>query len=59
MDHIFLYVVDIILILGVVYGCCSKINHRYDLDNNTEVYIPLKNNEISYEEVDIEALYNN
>ena len=61
MDYIYLYVVDAFLIFGVIYGCCSKINHQYDIDidNDAKVYIPLKNeNNLSYEEIDIEALYN-
>lgn len=55
MNLPFLIIVDSLILFGLLYACCSKINHKYD---EPEVHIPLKNNEISYEEVDIEALYN-
>ncbi len=56
MDLPFLIVVDSLLLFGLLYACCSKINHKYD--EEPELHMPLKNNQIIYEEVDIEALYN-
>ena len=55
---IFLAVVDFVILSILLYACCSKINHRYDIDNDAEVYILLKNNKISHDEVDVESLYN-
>ena len=54
MDIIFLYAIDGLIMLSIFYACFCVKPKRY-----TEINIstPLKNNEITYEEVDIEALY--
>jgi len=55
MDLPFLYIVDGVIILSIFYACfCVKPIEIKEISINT----PLKNNEITYDECDIEALYN-
>jgi len=55
MDLPFLYIVDGALMLSIFYACfCVKTQDEKEINLHT----PLKNNEISYVEVDVEALYN-
>ena len=55
MDLPFLYIVDGVLMLSIFYACfCAKTHQEKDID----IHTPLKNNELTYEEGDIEALYN-
>ncbi len=57
MDLPFLYIVDGALMLSIFYACfCAKTPDEKELEIN--IHTSLKNNEITYEEVDIEALYN-
>ena len=57
MDLPFLYIVDGALMLSIFYACfCAKTPDEKEFEIN--LHTPLKNNEITYEEVDIEALYN-
>ena len=55
MDLPFLYIVDGVIMLAIFYACFCIKPERYTEIN---IHTPLKNNEITYEEVDIEALYN-
>ena len=60
MDLPFLYIVDGALMISIFYACfCVKTQEEKEIN----IHTPLKNNEITYEEVDmeeidIEALYN-
>jgi hypothetical protein len=54
MEYLYLYIVDAFLLLGVIYGCCSTPR---EIKDYPEIE-PLKNNELSYQEFDVEALYN-
>lgn len=55
MNLPFLYIVDGVLMISIFYACfCVKTQEEKEIN----IHTPLKNNEITYEEVDIEALYN-
>ena len=56
MDLPFLYIVDGTFMISIFYACfCVKTQEEKEIN----IHTPLKNNEITYEEVDIEeALYN-
>lgn len=58
MNLPFLYIVDGALMISIFYACfCVKTQDEKEVEIN--IHTPLKNNEITYEEVDIEeALYN-
>ena len=56
----FLYIVDGVIMFAIFYACFCIKPEKYTEIN---IHTPLKNNEITYEEVDIEeidieALYN-
>ena len=55
MNLPFLYIVDGVLMISIFYACfCVKTQEEKEHEIN--IHTPLKNNEITYEEDDIEAL---
>tara|TARA_B100001094_G_scaffold314315_1_gene353034 strand:- start:202 stop:381 length:180 start_codon:yes stop_codon:yes gene_type:complete len=58
MNLPFLYIVDGALMISIFYACfCVKTQDEKEVEIN--LHTPLKNdNYLNYDEVDIEALYN-